>query len=94
MVEIRVVVTDATHVHGLMRRLRGLFDRSSVAFDAAHRAVCVHAEWESRGIVHVLSAVEAWLAEEGPDSARLSIGDRSYTMVAPTPFGASTGRAA
>jgi hypothetical protein len=31
----------------------------------------------------VLRAVESWLAEDGPDSAKLSIGDRSYTMVGP-----------
>ena len=51
MVEIRVVVTDATHLHGLMRRLGGLCDR-------------------------------------------LPVGDRSYTMVAPTALAALEGRAA
>jgi hypothetical protein len=37
MVEIRVAVPDATRVPGLMRRLAGLFDRSSVSFDGVQR---------------------------------------------------------
>ena len=94
MVEIRVAVPDATRVHGLMGRLAGLFDRSSVSFDEAQREVRVRSEWESRGVVQVLQAVESWLAEGGPDSAKLSIGDRSYTMIGPTALGAPDGRTA
>jgi hypothetical protein len=93
-VEIRVAVTDAARSHGLMRRLGRLFDRSSVSFDTTRSEVQVRSEWESRSLVQVLGAVESWLAEDGPDSARLSIGDRSYTMVAPAPLGASNERAA
>jgi hypothetical protein len=85
MVEIRVAVPDATGVHGLVRRLAGEFDRSSVSFDGPHNEVRVRSEWESRGVVSVLNAVEAWLAEDGVGSATLSIGDRSYTMVGPAP---------
>ena len=94
MVEIRVAVPDATRVQGLMRRLAGHFDRSSVSFDGVQREVRVRSEWESRGVVQVLRAVESWLAEDGPDSAKLSVGDRSYTMVGPTGLGAPDGRAA
>ena len=94
MVEIRVAVPDATRVHGLMRRLGGLFDRSSVSFDGTRSEVQVRSEWESRSLVQVLGAVESWLAEDGPDWARLSIGGRSYTMVALTPLEARNGRAA
>jgi hypothetical protein len=94
MVEIRVAVPDATRVQGLMRRLAGLFDRSSVSFDGARREVRVRSEWESRSVVQVLGAVESWLAEDGPDSARLSVGDRSYTMLGPRGLGAPDGRAA
>jgi hypothetical protein len=83
MVEITVAVPDGTGVHGLMRRLVGVFDRSSVSFDGAHKEVRVRSEWESRSLIVVLAAVEAWLAEDGVDSARLSIGERSYTMVGP-----------
>jgi len=94
MVEIRVAVTDSMRVHGLLGRLGGLFERSSVSFDGAQGEVRVRSEWESRSLVKVLGAVESWLADDGPDSARLSIGDRSYTMVAPTACGAPNGRAA
>jgi hypothetical protein len=91
MVEIRVAVPDTTRVQGLMRRLAGLFDRASVSFDGAQREVSVRSEWESRGVLQVLRAVESWLAEDGPDSAKLSVGDRSYTMVGPTGVGAPDG---
>ena len=83
MVEIRVAVPDGTRVQGLIRRLGGLFDRSAVSFDAMRREVEVRSEWESRGLIQVLGAVESWLAEEGPGSVKLSVGHRSYTMVAP-----------
>jgi hypothetical protein len=83
MVEINVALADATGVHGLMRRLAGVFDRSSVSFDGGRSEVRVRSEWESRSVLLVLDAVEAWLAEAGVGSAKLSIGDRSYTMVGP-----------
>jgi len=81
MVEICVAVSDATRAHGLMRRLAALFDRSSVSFDGVQKEVRVRSEWESRAVVQVLRAVESWLEDDGPHSARLSVGDRSYTMV-------------
>jgi hypothetical protein len=92
MVEIRVAVPDDTCGHGLMHRLVGLFDGSSVSFDGAQREVRVRSEWESRSVVQVLGAVESWLAEDGPDSAKLSIGDRSYTMIGAAPLAATSGR--
>lgn len=93
MVEIRVAVPDDTCGHGLMRRLVGIFDRSSVSFDRVQREVRVHSEWESRGVVQVLGAVESWLAEDGPESAKLSVGDRSYTMVGAARLAVPSGRA-
>jgi hypothetical protein len=89
MVEIRVGVADARGVHGLMRRLAGVFDRTSVSFDGTRKEVRVRSEWESRAVVQVLRAVEAWLAEDGLGSAEVSIGDRSYTLVAPAPIGSN-----
>jgi hypothetical protein len=94
MVEIRVVVTDAVHVPGLMRRLGRLFDRSSVSFDRARREVRVRSEWESRSVVEVIDAVQSWLAADGLGSATLSIGDRSYTLAAAPVLAAARGRAA
>jgi hypothetical protein len=89
MVEIRVTVDDATRVPGLMRRLGGLFDRSSVSFDRSRKEVRVESEWESRSVVRVVDAVEAWLAEGAGPSATLSIDDRSYTLAASAPLAAS-----
>jgi hypothetical protein len=83
MVEICVGVSDAGGVDGLMWRLAGVFDRSSVSYDGARSEVRVRSEWESRSVVQVLGAVETWLAEDGVPSAQLSIGERSYTMLAP-----------
>jgi hypothetical protein len=89
MVEIRVAVDDATRVHGLMRRLRALFDRSAVSFDRSRKEIRVESEWESRGVVTVIDAIEAWIEEDGGRWAMLSIGDRSYTLPAPSPLAAS-----
>jgi hypothetical protein len=86
MVEIRVAVADATGVQALVRRLASVFDRSSVTFDGRRKEVRVRSEPESRTVVLVLDAVEAWLAEDGVESAKLSLGDRSYTMVRPVPI--------
>jgi hypothetical protein len=94
MVEIRVAVADTAGAHGLLRRLATLFDRSSVSFDGLRNEVRVHSEWESRSVVHVIAAVESWLAADGIDSAKLSVGDRSYTMLGPAGLGAPSGRAA
>lgn len=89
MVEIRVAVDDATRAPGLMRRLAGLFDRSSISFDQLRREVRVESEWESRSVVHVVDAVEEWLAEDGIRSATLSMGNRSYTLAGSAPIAVS-----
>ena len=94
MVEIRVAVTDATRIRGLMRRLGRLFDCSSVSYDRARREIRVRSEWESRSVVEVIDAVQSWLEADGLGSARLSVGDRSYTMVGPRILAAPRGRAA
>ena len=94
MVEIRVAVTDATRIQGLMRRLGTLFDRSSVSYDGVRGQVRVRSEWESRSVVEVIDAVQSWLEADGLGSARLSVGDRSYTMVAPRVAAQPEGQAA
>jgi hypothetical protein len=94
MVEIRVAVADATRAHGLLQRLAGVFDRSSVSFDGTHNEVRVRSEWESRSVVQVIEGVQSWLASDGADSATLSIGGRSYTMIGPAGVATTTGRAA
>ena len=83
MVEIEVTVADGTHVHGLMRRLRRLFESSAVTYDSARRQVRVRAEWESRTVIGVVDAVQAWMDEGGAPSASLAVGNRSFTLTRP-----------
>lgn len=82
MMEIRVAVADVTGVHALVRRLARV-DRSSVAFDGRRKEVRVRSKPALRTVVLVLNAVETSLAEDGVESAKVSLGDRSYTMVSP-----------
>jgi hypothetical protein len=83
MVEIRVAVADPTSAHGLMRGLAELFGRSSISFDRSLSEVRVRSEWESRAVMEVIDVVDRWLAADEIASARLSIGDRSHTLVGP-----------
>jgi hypothetical protein len=94
MVEICVAVTDPTCAHGLMRALARLFDRSSVSFDHTRSEVRVCSEWESRAVMQVIDVVDRWLAADGIASAKLSIGDRSHTLVGPAWPATTRGRAA
>ena len=90
MVEIRVAVADTSRAHALMHRLAALFDRPSVSFDGTRGEVRVRSEWGSRAVVQVIATVESWLVLDGVDSATLTVGGRSYTMVGPagsTPAG-------
>jgi two-component system sensor histidine kinase KdpD len=83
MVEIEVTVADERDVHGLMRRLRGLFDSSEVTYDSERKHVRVRAEWESRTVAAVVDAVKEWMDETGADSASLVVGNRSFTILRP-----------
>ena len=83
MFEMRVAVPDAAQVHGLLADLAALFDRSAVSFDGTRSEVRVCSGREPRSLVAVIDAVQSWLAADGVDFAKLSIGDRSYTMVGP-----------
>ena len=87
MVEICVKVDDATRVHGLMRRLAALFGRSAISFDGSRNEVRVESEWESRGVVQVIDAVETWFEEDGGTWAKLSIGKNTYLLPPPIAIG-------
>jgi len=94
MVEIRVAVAGAacaqwaaTAADGTIRPVVRLVRRDE-------QRVRVHSEWESRSVVQVIATVESWLAADGIDSAKLSVGDRSYTMLGPASLGSPSGRAA
>ena len=94
MVEICVDVADPIGASDLMRGLADLFGRSSVSFDPRHCEVRVRSEWESRAVVEVIDVVDRWLAADGVDSAKLSIGDRSHILVGPASPARKHGRAA
>jgi hypothetical protein len=87
MVEIRVTVEDDTRVPPLVRRLANIFERSSISFDRSRNEVRVESEWESRAVIGVVEVVQAWLSENGAESATLSIGNSTYTLVAPPSLG-------
>jgi hypothetical protein len=89
MVEIRVTVEDAMSVPRLVRLLADLFERSSISFDESRNEVSVKSEWESRAVSGVIEIVQTWLREDGAGSATLSIGNRSYRLVSPTPLAVS-----
>lgn len=83
MVEIRVVVPDATGARGLRYHLVSLFGSSSVSFDRTRQEVCVRSELDAHAVLQVIAAVQSWLAADGAGAVRLSVGDRSYLMVDP-----------
>jgi hypothetical protein len=89
MVEIRVSVADGTDALLLMQRLAGVFDARAISFDALRDEVRVTADWESRAATAVVEVFEAWLKEDGAESARFSVGDRRYTLRASTPLAVS-----
>jgi hypothetical protein len=86
MVEIRVIVEDDVNVHGLMRTLAALFGSSAISFDRSCNEVRVDAEWESRAVVSVTDAVQAWIGEAGVRGASLWIGEDSYQLEAARPL--------
>jgi hypothetical protein len=53
----------------------------------------VRSELDSRSVIEVIATVQSWLAVDGIASAKLSIGDRSYTMLSPAGLEAPQGRA-
>jgi hypothetical protein len=94
MVEIRVAVAEPAFAHGLMQSLAPPFDRSSIAFDRERGEVQVRSEWESRAVIQVIDVVDGWLAASGIASAKLSVGDRSHTLVGPSCPATTGGRTA
>jgi len=89
LVEIRVIVEDSVNVPGLMWRLAALFGSSAISFDQSCNEVRVDAEWESRAVVSVTDAVQAWIDEAGVQGANLWIGEHSYRIEAARPLPAA-----
>jgi hypothetical protein len=86
VIRIALPDMDLATVPSLTERLGGALETASVWMDGGRREVRVLAELESdSAVMHVIGAVQAWLAEAGVASAALSIGDRSYTLVGSGP---------
>lgn len=82
MMEIGIAVPDATSAQRLVQRLLNVFDAGSVVLDDAAEEVRVQAERRpSQAVTEVLWAVTRWLDEGGVSTARVRLGDRSYTLV-------------
>ena len=90
--EMRVSVEDATSASELVQRLARLFDLSSISFDRGLNEVRVQSEWESRAVAGVIEVVMGWLEEDGAESATLSIGGSSDTLVSVLNCGSSRDR--
>jgi hypothetical protein len=84
VIRIALPDLDLASVPSLTERLEGVIETASIWLDGGRREVRVLAELESESaVMHVIDAVQNWLAEAGAASAALSIGDRCYTLVGP-----------
>ena len=82
--EISVALPDVADPHGLMQRLDGALD-ATVWLDPGSKEVRVRPEDGSPGVVmRVVAEVEAWLEQACVESARLTRGERSYTLIGNT----------
>ena len=73
---------DLSDIRSLATRLTGIIEPASIWLEGNPDSVSVHAEVESEHAINrVIDAVQDWLAAHSADSASLSIGDRSYTLV-------------
>jgi len=82
VISIGLAELDLAGIRSLATRLAGSIEPASIWLEGSPDGLSVHAEIESdHGIKTVIDAVQEWLAAHGADSASLSIGDRSYTLV-------------
>lgn len=79
--EISVAPADVSDAQGLVQRLAGALE-ATVSFDAGRKEIRVRPENESNGaILRVVDVVEGWLEQGYAESAKLSLGERSYMLV-------------
>ena len=82
VISIGLAELDLAEIRSLATRLAGSIEPASIWLEGSRDSVSVHAELESEhAISRVIDAVQEWLAAHGADSASLSIGERSYTLV-------------
>ena len=82
VINIGLAELDLSDIRSLATRLAVIIEPASIWLEGNPDSVSVHAEVESEHAINrVIDAVQEWLAGHGAESASLSIGDRSYTLV-------------
>ncbi len=82
VISIGLAELDLADMRSLATRLAGIIEPASIWVEGNPDSVSVHAELESEHAINrVIDTVQDWLAAHGANSASLSIGDRSYTLV-------------
>ena len=82
VINIGLTALDLADIRSLATRLADIIEPASIWLEGHPDGVSVHAEVESEHAINrVVDAVQDWLAAHSADSASLSIGDRSYTLV-------------
>lgn len=81
---IRVEVRDAASASGLVQRLTGAFEPTSVVLDANGGEVRIKENGKSRrAVARILGSIEVWLREADVDSTTVWLGDVQYTLARP-----------
>jgi hypothetical protein len=82
VINIGLAELDLVESRSLATRLAEIIEPASIWLEGNPDSVSVHVEVESEHAINrVVDAVHGWLAAHRADSASLSIGDRSYTLV-------------
>jgi len=82
VISIGLAELDLADIRSLATRLAGSIEPASIWLEGSPDSVSVHAELESEHAINrVIDTVQDWLAAHGANTASLSIGDRSYTLV-------------
>jgi hypothetical protein len=79
--EISVALLDVSDAQGLVQRLAGALE-ATVSVDIGRTEIRVRPPGEShRAVIGVVDVVAGWLEQGHAESATLSLGERSYTLV-------------
>ena len=79
--EISVALLDVSDAQSLGQRLAGALE-ATVSVDIGRTEIRVRPPGEShRAVIQVVAVVWGWLEQGHAESAKLSLGDRSYTLV-------------
>ena len=82
VINIGLAELDLAGIRSLATRLANIVEPASIWLEGNPDSVSVHAEVESEHAINrVIDTVQDWLAAHGADSASLSVGERSYTLV-------------